>query len=56
VSTPTTRRHPRSLAEAFPRDHANPIHWYPSPARRMVRALICIAAAAAIGVLVALGA
>lgn len=23
---PTVRRHPRSLAEAFPQDHANPFH------------------------------
>lgn len=26
---PTTRRHPRSMAEAFPQDHANPITRYP---------------------------
>lgn len=27
---PTTRRHPRSLAEAFPCDHADPIEHHPS--------------------------
>jgi hypothetical protein len=25
---PTTRRYPRSLAEAYPRDHANPIEGF----------------------------
>lgn len=28
---PTTRRHPRTLAEAFPADYADPIEHHPSP-------------------------
>ena len=28
MSTPTTRRHPRTLAEAFPRDHACAVEHY----------------------------
>ena len=31
---PTTRRHPRSMAEAFPQDHANPITRYQTGGRR----------------------
>ena len=57
MSYPTSRRHPRSLAEAYPRDHADPITFYPSPSIwRYRRALICISACVAIGVILALGA
>lgn len=28
---PTVRRHPRTLAEAFPADYANPLEYHPSP-------------------------
>ena len=57
MSTPTTRRHPRTLAEAWPREHADPVTFYPSPSIwRYGRMLICLAACAAIGVLAALGA
>jgi hypothetical protein len=56
MSTPTTRRHPRSLAEAFPRDHAYPIEHYPEPlTRRVVRVAVCIGCAAFIGWLAAQG-
>ena len=55
MSAPTTRRHPRTLAEAFPREHADPVTFYPSSLWRYGRALICLAAAVAIGVLAALG-
>jgi hypothetical protein len=48
VSTPTTRRHPRSLAEAFPKEHANPVHFYPSP-RFNWRAAVCVAGCCLIG-------
>jgi hypothetical protein len=51
---PTTRRHPRSLAEAFPQDHAEAIHHAPS-ARSWLLADVCIAAIA-VAVLVALAA
>ena len=45
MSTPTVRRYPRTLAEAWPREHANPIHFYPAPAwRRYARAAVCLAA------------
>lgn len=30
---PTTRRHPRALAEAFPQDHADPIEHYAAEPR-----------------------
>ena len=56
MSTPTTRRYPRTLAEAWPREHANPIQFYPaSSVWRYGRALICIAACVAIAALAALG-
>ena len=29
MSWPTVRRYPRSLAQAYPREHANPIEFYP---------------------------
>ena len=56
MTCPTTRRHPRTLAEAWPREHANPIEWFPEPfMRRALRVVVCFAAAAAIGALAALG-
>lgn len=54
---PTTRRHPRSLAEAFPQDHANPIEHCPSArswlwSDRVIAALlVCVIAAIALGAL-----
>ena len=56
MSYPTSRRYPRSLAEAWPREHANPISFYPAPAVRIRRVLVCFAAVAAIGAMLALGA
>ena len=29
MTWPTVRRYPRSLAQAFPKEHANPITFYP---------------------------
>ena len=49
MTYPTCRRYPRTVAEAWPREHANPITFYPAPAVRIRRALVCFAAAAAIG-------
>jgi hypothetical protein len=40
---PTTRRHPRSMAEAWPREHANPIEHCPS-ARSWLASDLVIAA------------
>ena len=40
---PTTRRHPRSLAEAFPREHANPIARYPGTPGRIHGWLLAVA-------------
>lgn len=41
---PTTRRHPRSLAEAFPREHAAAIERYrgPVPAQRILGVLLAV--------------
>ena len=36
---PTTRRHPRSMAEAFPKDHAAAIHHYRNSVPRVDKAL-----------------
>jgi hypothetical protein len=36
VSAPTVRRYPRTLAQAWPREHANPIEFYPEPGYRKV--------------------
>ncbi len=58
MSWPTTRRHPRSLAEAFPRDHACAVEHYRPPMGRLgdlVRAVICVLAAIAIGAMAAQG-
>ncbi len=59
MSWPTTRRHPRSLAQAFPRDHAAAITHYRAPGRFVNAAcavvgwvgVIAIAGLAAVGVL-----
>jgi len=54
MSTPTTRRHPRTMAEAWPREHANPItHYRRHAVTDFVRAVICVAACALIGALMA---
>lgn len=56
MSAPTTRRYPRTLAEAWPREHANPIEFYPEPlARRAARIVVCIGCVAFIGWLAAQG-
>ena len=41
---PTTRRHPRSLAEAFPAEHAAAIERYrgPVPAQRLLGVLLAV--------------
>ena len=52
------QRTKRSLAEAFPRDYADPIEHYSRPSfglGDLIRALICVAAAALIGALAAQG-
>ena len=56
MSCPTTRRHPRSLAQAFPREHCNPIECYPEPVyRKVLRACVCFGAVLFIGWLAAQG-
>ena len=42
----TTRRHPRTLAQAWPREHANPIEHFPadSPGDKAVRICLFLAA------------
>jgi hypothetical protein len=60
MNTPTTRRHPRTLAEAYPRDYADPIERPPrNPLRfgelallalAIVCALVALACKFAIGV------
>lgn len=42
---PTTRRHPRTLAEAWPREHAAPIEHYRARPRleRVAGALLAVA-------------
>ena len=51
--TPTTRRHPRSMAEAWPQDYADPIEHLEPPPPAWLWNDIVIAALLA-GVLVAL--
>ena len=46
---PTTRRHPRSLASAFPREHANPIEIHRRPTR-----IYAVLMAVVLGVVLAL--
>lgn len=54
MSCPTTRRYPRTLAEAWPKEHANPIHFYPS--RRVPwRGALCFAGFAVIWLVLYLG-
>ena len=48
MSCPTVRRYPRTLAEAFPRDHACAVYRY-TGSRRIVDALLDWAAAIGIG-------
>ena len=56
MTTETTRRHPRTLAEAWPREHANPIAFYPEPlARRAARIAFGLVCAALLGWLAAQG-
>lgn len=56
MSAPTTRRYPRSLAQAFPKEHCNPIEHYPaSPARRMLRWVVLLGLSAFVGWLAAQG-
>lgn len=56
MSYPTTRKYPRTLAEAWPREHANPITFYPGAGySTVIRACVCIIAAAVIGWLAAQG-
>lgn len=49
---PTSRRYPRSLASAFPREHAAPIQHYPGRVNRIYGALLAVV----LGVVSALGA
>ena len=46
---PTTRRHPRSLASAFPREHANPIEIH-----RRQNGIYAVLMAVVVGVVLAL--
>ncbi len=57
MSAPTTRRYPRSLAEAFPAEHACAIEVYRAPWRfkDALRAVVCVAACVAIGSMLAWG-
>ena len=54
---PTVRRHPRSLAEAFPFDHASAIEHHPSAQSWLLSdicitvILLCVLGAIAVGVL-----
>ena len=52
MSYPTTRRHPRNLAEAFPQDYADAIHVYRNSVPSVQRAL-GVVLAVVIGVLLA---
>ena len=57
MTWPTCRTYPRSLAQAFPRDFADPIEHCARPwgLRDLIRAVVCVAAAALIGALAAQG-
>ena len=46
---PTSRRHPRSLAEAFPREHADAIEHCPAPLRWEAIASVLLAVAIGVG-------
>ena len=58
MSWPTCRRHPRTLAEAFPSHYADPIERYSRSAwglSTLIRAVVCVAACILIGALAAQG-
>ncbi len=58
MSWPTVRKHPRSLMEAFPRDHACAVeHYRPAMGRLpdLLRAVVCVLACCAIGWMAAQG-
>ena len=59
MSYPTPRRYPRSLAQAFPNEHANPIEFYPAPfyrrAAHVLRWTVLIASSICIGAVLARG-
>lgn len=54
---PTTRRYSRTLQQAFPQDYANAVEVYRHPLRLadLFRAVICVIACVAIGVMLAQG-
>ena len=43
MSWPTSRKHPRTLAEAFSREHADPFEFYPRSTGRIRGWLLAIA-------------
>lgn len=47
----TRTRFARTSAEAWPREHANPIEFYPSPRRTLARVVLCLAASGLLGFL-----
>lgn len=57
MSWPTCRRHPRSLAEAWPQHYADPIERYRAPWRwrDLIRAVICVACCIAIPYMISRG-
>ena len=58
MSWPTTRRYPRSLAQAFPRDHACAVEHYRPPMGRLgdlLRAVVLVLCCIAIPWLAAQG-
>ena len=58
MSWPTCRRHPRTLAEAFPSHYADPIERFernPYTLGNCLRAIVCVACCAAIGAMLAQG-
>lgn len=52
MTCPTTRRYPRTLAEAWPREHMDSLEFFPRPAATLGRVLACIAGAVVVGLLV----
>lgn len=55
---PTTRRYARSMAEAFPRDHACAVEHYRPPMGSLgdlARAVVCVLGCIAVGVMLAHG-
>lgn len=58
MSCPTTRRYPRTLAEAFPKDHACAVEHYRPPMGRagdLLRAVVLVLCCIAIPYLAAQG-